>query len=95
MTVATERAESVRTLAEILADEGGRDFTSRSAQDDGGLCVEILDHVSRDPSLILPRSETGFNSRVYRRATSTGSRSRRFSPLRGRWPKYMDDYPIR
>ncbi|KAF9647913.1 kinase-like protein [Thelephora ganbajun] len=44
VTCTTDKAESVQTLAKILADEGGRGFISHLTQEDGELCVEILDH---------------------------------------------------
>lgn len=45
-TTATDRAESIRTLVKILADDGGKDFISRLDRKDGELCIEILDQVS-------------------------------------------------
>jgi len=47
---ATEAAQAVGTLAEILADKEGRVFISRLGGKDAELCIEILDDVSRDPS---------------------------------------------
>ena len=54
VTDANNEAKAVRTLAEILTDKEGRDFTSRLGPKDAELCIEILDHVSRD--LHLPPS---------------------------------------
>ena len=51
-TTATDSAQSVRVLTEILASEGGRDFISRLDRKDGEPCIEILDRVSPNPYLV-------------------------------------------
>ena len=51
---ASNRGEAVRTLAEILPDKEGRTFISNLERADAGLCIEILDLVSRDPRLLPP-----------------------------------------
>ena len=43
-------AESVRTLAKILSSEDGRSFISNLEPPEAELCIEILDHVSSNPS---------------------------------------------
>ena len=48
VTSATDEAKAVRTLAEILADRDGGTFISRLERKHAELCIEILDHVSRD-----------------------------------------------
>ena len=48
-TTATDRAKSIRVLAKILADDGGKDFISCLDRKDGESCIEILDHVSQHP----------------------------------------------
>ena len=40
--------KAVRTLARILADNEGRVFISSLKRKDAELCIEVLDHVSRD-----------------------------------------------
>lgn len=52
-----DKAESVVALARILATEDGRDFVSRSDRKDAESCIEILDYVSPNPCLVLPRFE--------------------------------------
>ena len=44
----TDEAKAIRILAYILMDEEGRAFTSRLGRMDAEICIEILDHVSRD-----------------------------------------------
>ena len=51
---ANDEAKAVQTLAGVLADKGGRTFISRLDREDAELCIEILDHVSRDVHLIPP-----------------------------------------
>jgi hypothetical protein len=46
---AADEAESVRTLANILSSEGGREFISNLKPQEAELCIEILDHVSSNP----------------------------------------------
>ena len=48
VTGAEDEAGAVRTLAEILTDKEGRVFISRLERKDVELCIELLDHVSRD-----------------------------------------------
>ena len=43
-----DEGRAVRNLADILVDKPGRDFISRLERDNAGLCIDILDHVSRD-----------------------------------------------
>ena len=50
---ATDEGKAVRTLAEVLVDKEGRAFISCLERRDAELCIEILDHVSRD-SHFLP-----------------------------------------
>ena len=51
---ATNEAESVRTLAEILSSKDGRTFISDLESTDALLCIEILDQVSSNPSIDHP-----------------------------------------
>ena len=53
VTNATEETKAIRALAEILADKEGRAFASRLERQDAEVCIEILDHVSRDQCLFL------------------------------------------
>lgn len=43
-TSATDETESIRILAKILVDEGGKDFVSSLDPKDGETCIKILDH---------------------------------------------------
>lgn len=54
-TSAADKTESVRILAKILAGEDGRDFVSRLDLKDGEMCIEILDHVSRESAPASPK----------------------------------------
>ena len=53
-TNATDKAESVRILAKILAGQDGKDFVTRLDPKDGETCIEILDHVSRGSAPVSP-----------------------------------------
>lgn len=56
---ATDVAQAVQTLAEILVHKEGRAFISCLDRHDAELCVEVLDNVSRDPHLLhLPPPQT-------------------------------------
>ena len=44
-----DEGKAVRTLARILLDSDGRAFILNLERKDAELCIEILDHVSRDP----------------------------------------------
>jgi len=46
---ATDEAESIRTLAEILTSKDGRAFILDLEVKDAELCIEILDHVNSNP----------------------------------------------
>ena len=72
---ASNRDEAVRTLAEILPDKEGRTFISNLERADTGLCIEILDLVSRDPRLLPPAVLDSF-ARASRGTTSKPQRSR-------------------
>ena len=54
ITNATNESKAVRTLAGILADSEGRAFISRLEHNEAELCIDILDHVSRDLYLLFP-----------------------------------------
>jgi hypothetical protein len=74
VTNTTDEGKAIRILAEILADKEGRAFISRLERKDAELCIEMLDHVSRDPYLLLPpRSELVF-FRASQSPTSPGPR---------------------
>jgi len=51
ITNATDKAQAVRTLAEILTDKDGKAFISRLDSKDAELCVEILGNVSPELQL--------------------------------------------
>ena len=53
----TDEAKAIRTLANILADKEGRTFISRLDRTGAELCIEILDHVGREPRSPLPNSD--------------------------------------
>jgi hypothetical protein len=83
VTNTTNESEAVRALAGILADREGRAFISRLERDEAELCIDILDHVSRDPCLPLPFAFSdgdGF-ARVSQSTTLSPPRNR-FSLLR-------------
>jgi len=80
VTSANDEGEAVRTLmAGIVLDREGRAFISSLERVDPRLCVEILDHVSRDlylfPSFVVSGS-------FFRASQSTTSELQRnsFSP---------------
>jgi len=50
---ATDQDAAVRILTEMLNDTEGRSFASRLERNQGEVCIEILDHVSRE--LRLPQ----------------------------------------
>lgn len=52
--VTMNEAESVRTLAKILSSKEGRTFILDLEKTDAVFCIEILDHVSSNPSLCYP-----------------------------------------
>jgi len=53
-TNATDRAEAVQTLAEMVADSDGRAFILDLKPEDVVLCIEILDYVGCDLRLACP-----------------------------------------
>ena len=53
-TTATDSAQSIRVLTQLLANKGGRDFISRLDRKDGEPCIEILDRVSPNPHPVSP-----------------------------------------
>ena len=61
---ATGESKAVRTLTEILADRDGRIFISRLERKDAELCIDILDHVSRDLNLLSSFTLSGGFIRV-------------------------------
>jgi hypothetical protein len=60
VTGTTDESEAVRTLTEILADRDGRVFISRLERKEAELCIDILDHVSRDLDLLSFTLSGGF-----------------------------------
>ena len=52
----SDEGKAVRTLAEIALDKEGRTFILELERGAAELCIEILDRVSRDPCLLLPRN---------------------------------------
>jgi len=58
----TDEDTGVRILSEILADTEGRSFASRLERKQGEVCIEILDHVSRElrlPPFVVQAVSTG------------------------------------
>ena len=49
ITSTDDEGKAIRTLAKILVDKEGRKFIANLGRKDAELCIEILDHVSRDP----------------------------------------------
>ena len=76
VTSATDEGKAVRTLAEILVDGEGRTFISNLEHKDAELCIEILDHVSRDPYLSPSFTISDDFVRASRSTNSRPSRSR-------------------
>lgn len=52
VTRTPDKAEAVRTLAEILAQRKGRTFISRLEHKEAELCIEVLDYVSYNLHLL-------------------------------------------
>ena len=79
VTSASDEGKAARTLAEIVLDKEGRTFISNLARKDAELCIEILDHVSRDPHLLPAFAVSDGFFRASQRTTSKLSRDRLFS----------------
>ena len=47
---ATDEAESIRTLTKILSSKEGRTFVFNLEPQDAAFCIEMLDHVSSNPT---------------------------------------------
>ena len=77
VTSTSDEGKAVRNLADILLDKDGRTFVSNLARKDAELCIEILDHVSRDPYL-LPSPQSQMVSSGHRRAQPQNSRETDF-----------------
>ena len=52
VTTTSDEGKAVQTLAEILLDKEGGTFISDLTPKDAELCIEILDHVSRNSHLL-------------------------------------------
>lgn len=52
VTSTGDEGKAVRTLGEILLDKEGRIFISNLERKDAKICIEVLDHVSRDQYLL-------------------------------------------
>ena len=52
ITAAGDEGKTLQTLAKILLDKESRTFISNLAPKNAELCIETLDHVSRDPYLL-------------------------------------------
>jgi hypothetical protein len=76
VTRITDEGKAVRTLAEILVDKEGRVFLSRLERKDAELCIEILDHVSRDLHLLPSFAISDGFTRASQSTTSEPPRSR-------------------
>ena len=94
VTDATNEAEAVRALAGIVVDKGGRRFISRL--DSAGMesCIEILDHVSRDPTCTFSRLRRSRQGITEHNLTSAEKQYflvtlRRLAGSRGRLPDRM------
>ena len=71
-----DEVKAVRTLAGIVADKEGRVFISNLEREDAELCIEILDHVSRD--LYSPSSPPQIVSSGHRRTQAQTRREEQF-----------------
>ena len=76
VTSAGDEAKAVRTLAEILTDKEGRVFISRLERESAELCIEILDHVSRDLHSFRPFVASDGLVRVSQNTSSKPQRNR-------------------
>ena len=79
VTSTSGEGEAIRTLADILRDGEGTDFILNLALEDAELCIEILDHVSRDPYLFPAFTVSDDFFRASQSTTSKPSRNRFFS----------------
>jgi len=75
----TDKANAVRTLAEILVDKEGRAFASRLEREDAKLCIELLDLVSHNLRLSLSPPQMVPLVRASRNITSKWPRGGHFS----------------
>ena len=76
ITGTTDESRAVRTLVEILADREGRTFISRLERKEAELCIDILDHVSRDLDLLPSFVLSGGFIRVLQSTDSNPPRNR-------------------
>jgi len=92
---ASDQSEAVRTLAEILLDEGGRTFISNLERADAELCIEILDLVSHDPCLLPSRRLRWFRQGLAEHNLETAEKRAFFvvlgglAAIHGRLPESM------
>jgi hypothetical protein len=76
ITRTIDEGKAVRTLVEILVDEEGRTFILQLGRRDAELCIEILDHVSRDPYPLPSFTASDGLVRVLQNTTSKSQRSK-------------------
>ena len=95
VTSTSDEGKAVRTLAEILLDKEGRTFISNLKRKDAQLCMEIFDHVSRDPSPLPFRRLRWFPQGLAEHNLETTDRQaffialRRLATIHGRLPGSM------
>ena len=76
VTSKNDEGEAVRILTNILQDAEGTTFISDLALDDAELCIEMLDHVSRDLHLLPAFTVTNGLFRASQGTISIAQRNR-------------------
>ena len=71
-----DEGKAVQTLAKILLYKEGRTFISSLAREDAEFCIEILDHVSRDPYPLSALAVSDCFVRASQSTTSTFQRNK-------------------
>jgi len=95
VTSTSDEGKAVRTLADILLDKDGRTFISNLAREDAELCIEILDHVSRNPYPLPSRRLRWFRQGLAEHNLKTTEKQvffvalRRLAAIHGRLPESM------
>jgi len=95
VTSTNNEGKAVRTLADILLDKEGRTFISNLARKDAELCIEILDHVSRNPYLLPSCRLRWFRQGLAEHKLTTTEKQaffvalRRLAAIHGRLPESM------
>ena len=95
VTSTSDEGKAVRTLADILLDKEGRSFIMDLAREDAELCIEILNHVSRNLYLLpSPRLRWFHQGPAVHKLNNTEKQVffvalRRLAAIHGRLPESM------